>query len=307
MGQKSWWMILLIVVMNPLAQAQELGEEGFADSKGVRIHYVTLGKGPLIILIHGFPDYWYSWRDQMPELAKRYQVVAIDQRGYNKSDQPKGKENYKVDKLVEDVAAVMKHVQQEKAIIVGHDWGGLVAWTFAMSHPDKTDRLIVLNLPHPKGMLRELAHNPQQQKNSQYARDFQKPDAANKLKPELLAFWVKEPEARKQYVEAFRRSSMEGMLNYYKANYPKEPYKDDQDFPPVKCPVLLIHGLGDPYLLAGALNDTWNWVEKDLTILTIPKAGHFVHRDASKLVTQTIVRWLAQRSSGSDAQDTEKK
>jgi pimeloyl-ACP methyl ester carboxylesterase len=288
-----WWIILFLIVMTPIAKAQELGEEGFADSNGVRIHYVTLGKGPLIIMIHGFPDYWYSWRDQMPELAKHHQVVAIDQRGYNKSDQPKGIENYKVDKLVEDVAAVMKHVKQEKAIIVGHDWGGLVAWTFAMTHPDKTGRLIVLNLPHPKGMLRELAHNPQQQKNSQYARDFQKPDAAAKLKPELLAFWVREPEARKLYIEAFRRSSMEGMLNYYKANYPKEPYKDDQEFPPVKCPVLLIHGLGDPYLLAGALNDTWKWVAKDLTLLTIPKAGHFVHRDASKLVTQTMVQWLA--------------
>ncbi len=307
MSPKWSWVIIPILVINPYATAQELGEEGFADSKGVRIHYVTLGKGPLIVLIHGFPDYWYSWRDQMPELAKHFQVVAIDQRGYNKSDQPKGVENCTLDKLVQDVEAVVKHFKQEKAVIVGHDWGGLVAWTFAMIHPDKTDRLIVLNLPHPKGMLRELAHNPEQQKNSQYARDFQKPDAAAKLKPELLAFWVKEPEARKLYVEAFRRSSMEGMLNYYKANYPKEPYKDDQDFPLVKCPVLLIHGLRDPYLLPGALNDTWKWVEKDLTILTIPKAGHFVHRDASEQVTQTMVRWLAQESEDKIAPDKSRK
>lgn len=320
MGPKWWWLILSIVVMlgdlndlgdHPLAGVQE--KEGFADSKGVRIHYVTRGKGPLIILIHGFPDYWYSWRDQIPELAKHFQVVAMDQRGYNKSDQPQGIENYTVDKLVEDVDAVMKHVQQEKAVIVGHDWGGLVAWTFAMTHPDRTDRLIVLNLPHPKGMLRELAHNPQQQKNSHYAREFQKPDAAAKLKPELLAFWVKQPEARKLYIEAFRRSSIEGMLNYYKANYPKEPYQDDQagrpgrQFPPVLCPVLLIHGLEDPYLLPGALNDTWKWVEGPLTILTIPKAGHFVHRDASKLVTETMVRWLAQKFTVTEAQETKKK
>jgi pimeloyl-ACP methyl ester carboxylesterase len=231
----------------------------------------------------------------MPALAKHHQVVAIDQRGYNKSDQPQGVENYTIDKLVSDVDAVMKQVKKElkeKTIIVGHDWGGLVAWTFAMTHPDETDGLIILNLPHPKGMLRELAHNPQQQKNSQYARDFQKPDAASKLKPELLAFWIKEPEARKQYIEAFRRSSIEGMLNYYKANYPKEPYQDDREFPPVKCTVLMIHGLRDPYLLPGALNDTWKWVEKDFTLVTIPRAGHFVHRDASKQVTETMVRWL---------------
>ena len=115
---------------------------------------------------------------------------------------------------------------------------------------------------------------------------------ARQLTPELLALWVKEPDARKMYVEAFKRSSMEGMLNYYQANYPREPYKDDKDFPKVKCPVLLIHGLDDPYLLPGALNDTWKWLEKDLTLVTVPKAGHFVHRDATETVSRVMVRWL---------------
>jgi pimeloyl-ACP methyl ester carboxylesterase len=91
-----------------------------------------------------------------------------------------------------------------------------------------------------------------------------------------------------------KRSSMEGMLNYYKANYPREPYKDERTFPPVKCSVLMIHGLDDMYLLPGALNDTWKWVEKDLTLVTIPKAGHFVHWHAPDLVSKTMVRWLTQ-------------
>jgi pimeloyl-ACP methyl ester carboxylesterase len=228
----------------------------------------------------------------MPALAKEFHVVAIDLRGYNQSDQPKGVENYTMDKLIGDVAAVLKHFKQEKATIVGHDWGGAIAWAFAMRHPEQTERLIVLNLPHPKCLLRELANNPQQRKNSQYARDFQKPDAAEKLKPELLTFWVKEADARKKYLEAFRRSSIEGMLNYYKANYPKEPYKDDVEFPTVKCSVLMIHGLQDTYLLPGALNDTWKWIEKDFTLVTVPKAGHFVHRDAPEIVTRTMVGWL---------------
>jgi pimeloyl-ACP methyl ester carboxylesterase len=245
-------------------------------------------------LIHGFPDFWYSWRDQMPALAEHFQVVAIDQRGYNKSDQPKAVDEYTIEKLVADVDAVVKHFKKDKAVIVGHDWGGAVAWGYAMAHPDRIDRLIVLNCPHPKGIARELANNPQQEKNSQYAREFQKEDAASKLKPELLAFWVKEPDARKEYVEAVKRSSIEGMLNYYKANYPKPPYKDDRKFPPVKCPVLMIHGLEDPYLLPGALNDSWKWIEKDLTLVTVPKAGHFVHRDAPEFVTKTMVRWLSQ-------------
>ena len=284
--------LLALLLTAGLGSAQDLGQDGFADSGGVKIHHVTAGKGPLIILIHGFPDFWYSWRGQMPALAKHFQVVAIDQRGYNKSDQPKGVDNYKVDKLVADVDAVRKQFKQDKAVIVGHDWGGLVAWSYAMTHPEQTDRLIILNLPHPKGMMRELANNPEQQKNSQYTRNFQMDGAENNLKPELLAFWVKEPEAKAKYVEAFKRSSIEGMLNYYRANYPREPYKDEQTFPPVKCSVLMIHGLKDPYLLPGALNDTWKWVEKDLTLVTLPKAGHFVHRDEPEVVTDTMVRWL---------------
>jgi pimeloyl-ACP methyl ester carboxylesterase len=285
-------LIALMFVSTPALSAVEIGEDGYLDSNGVKLHYVTMGKGPLVVLLHGFPDFWYSWRDQMPELAKHFQVVALDLRGYNLSDQPKGVENYAMDKLVGDVAAVLKHFKQEKAAIVGHDWGGAIAWTFAMMHPDKTERLIILNLPHPKGMMRELATNPEQQKNSQYAREFQKEDAATKVKPELLVFWVKEPEAQKKYLEALKRSSMEGMLSYYKANYPREPYKNDRELPLVKCPVLMIHGLKDIYLLAGALNDTWKWVEKDLTLVTVPDAGHFVHRDKPEFVTREMVRWL---------------
>lgn len=289
----GWWLPALVwsLCAVPLS-AEELGKEGFADSNGVKIHYVATGKGPLLVMLHGFPDYWYTWRDQIPVLAKHYEVVAVDLRGYNKSGQPEGVANYGIDKLVGDVDAVIKHFKRDKAIIVGHDWGGFIAWVFAMTHPDQTDRLIVLNLPHPKGLMRELANNPEQQKNSAYARTFQQPDAHKKLSPEILALWVKEAEARKQYVEAFKRSSIEGMLNYYKANYPQEPYKDNKDFPKVKCPVLMIHGLDDPYLLPGALNDTWKWLEKDLTLVTVPKAGHFVHRDATEVVNKAMLRWL---------------
>src|SRR5436190_3560855 len=111
----SAWPMLLVCT-TPLG-AQTMGDEGFADSAGVKIHYVTAGKGPLVILLHGFPDYWYTWRDQMPALAKHFQVVAIDQRGYNKSDKPKGVEQYKLPLLVDDVLAVVKHFKQEKAII----------------------------------------------------------------------------------------------------------------------------------------------------------------------------------------------
>ena len=283
---------MALILTTVPAAAGELGEEGFVDSAGVKLHYVTAGNGPLVVMLHGFPDFSYTWRDQIPALSKHFQVVAIDMRGYNKSDQPEGVENYTLDKLAGDVSAVLRHFQREKATIVGHDWGGAVAWAFAMQYPEKTERLVVLNLPHPRGLLRELANNPEQKKNSQYARNFQQPGAAALLRPELLVFWVKEEDARKVYLEALRRSSLEGMLNYYKANYPREPYKDDREFPPVKCSVLMIHGMKDQYLLPGALNDTWKWIERDFTLVTVPTAGHFVHRDEPELVTGTMLRWL---------------
>ena len=264
---------------------------GYADSNGVKIHYASLGQGPLIVMIHGFPDFWYSWRAQMPALAKRFHVVAIDQRGYNLSDKPKGVENYDVRLLVGDVAAVIKSLGHDKAIIVGHDWGGLVAWQVALNLPQMTEKLIILNLPHPRGLSRELANNPAQQKASEYARNFQKPEAT--MTPAQLTFWVKDPEARKKYLEAFQRSDIEAMLNYYKRNYPREPYVEDKS--PVvktKMPVLMIHGLGDTALLSGALNNTWDWMGEDLTLVTIPSAGHFVQQDASELVSKSMRMWL---------------
>src|SRR5438876_3026487 len=101
------------------ARAAEIGEDGYADSNGVKLHYVTLGQGPLVVLLHGFPDFWYTWREQMPALAKHFQVVALDLRGYNLSDKPEGVENYALDKLVGDVLAVLKHLKRDKATIVG--------------------------------------------------------------------------------------------------------------------------------------------------------------------------------------------
>ena len=266
---------------------------GVADSSGVEIHFVHAGSGPLLVMVHGFPDYWYTWRDQIPALAQSFHVVAIDQRGYNRSGQPEGVENYTIDKLVGDVNSVIAHLGGSKATILGHDWGGMVAWSFAMQYPDKTERLVILNLPHPRGLLRELRENPQQVKNSQYARNFQNPQAARLLTAEGISAWVREPDARQRYLKAFKRSSFEGMLNYYKANSPRAPYQETEAVKRrVKCPTLILHGLDDKALLDGALNGTWRWIDNELTLVTIPGAGHFVHRDKPKQVTRALVGWL---------------
>lgn len=274
---------------------------GHADSNGVKIHYATMGEGPLVVMIHGFPDYWYSWRDQMETLASDFQVVAIDQRGYNKSDAPEGQSNYGMRYLVGDVAAVIKTLGRDKATVVGHDWGGAVAWQVALNLPDMVENLIILNLPHPNGMGREMANNPEQQKNSGYARKFQEGSASDPdiffgmpMNAMTLSGWVTDPEARKLYQEAFKRSDFDAMLAYYKENY--GGIGGGAELPKVKMPVLQFHGLEDTALHSDGLNNTWDWLEKDLTLVTVPGAGHFVQQDAPEIVSTTMLWWLKSRT-----------
>lgn len=276
-------------------------QHGFVDSGGVKIHYAAVGTGPLVVLTHGIPGFWYDWRHLMLVLGRHYQVVAIDQRGFNLSDKPDGVENYTLSTLAGDIDAVVKHFGQKQAIIIGHDSGGWISWHYAMTHPDKIDRLVVLNLPHPRCIERELTCNPVQHKASDYARQYQQLPPGGRslihegvtyeLKPELYARAFKDEQEK--YVEALGRTSMEAMINFYRANYPRPPYQE-QDYPLVKCPVLMIHGLDDMWLMPETLNNTWHYVEKDLTLVTVPKAGHWVHLDAPDFVTKRIVSWLLQ-------------
>ena len=244
-------ILLTLSLITTITQGQILSqvEHSYVDNNGVKIHYVSLGEGPLVVMIHGFPDFWYTWRYQMQGLADRFRMVAIDLRGYNRSDKPSGVDQYAMPLLVSDIVAVIRQLAVEvnispKAVIVGHDWGGAVAWSVAMAHPDLVKRLVICNLPHLKGLQRELAQNPQQQRNSQYARDFQQPDAHLDLTAEELAGWVADPGDKQQYISAFQRSDFEAMLNYYKANYPRPPSQYDENSPvvKVKCSVLMFHG-----------------------------------------------------------------
>jgi pimeloyl-ACP methyl ester carboxylesterase len=183
--------------------------------------------------------------------------------------------------------------------LVGHDSGGWIGWRYAMAYPDKIDRLVILNLPHPRCLERELANNPQQQKASEYARLLQQLPPGGRhlilngvthaLTPELYASGFKDDQPK--YVEALKRSSIEGIVNFYKANYPRRPYKEET-YPPVKCPVLMIHGLDDVFLMPEGLNDTWCYLDNELTLVTVTKAGHWVHLDSADLVTKRMVAWL---------------
>lgn len=276
---------------------------------GTKIHYKSDGEGPLVVFVHGFPDFWYSWHHQIEHLSDSYRCVAMDLRGYNKSDKPEGIENYDMPLLVGDVLAVIAACGEEKATVVGHDWGGAISWAVAMTAPEHVENLIICNLPHPRGLQRELSINDEHRANTQYARDFQDPEYHKKMSPELVVAllqtlshkpWTEDKKSK--YIEAFRNSDFKAMLSYYRQNYTAElkeksplPYRDDSALIKVKSPVLMFHGLKDKALHHHALNNTWEWVEQDLTIVTLPNAGHWVHHDEPETVSSTIADWLGRR------------
>ena len=272
---------------------EDKAEHRYANNNGVKIHYALYGSGPLVVFLHGFPDYWLTWRHQMLALAKSFRSAALDMRGYNRSDKPKGVENYNINRLVDDAAAVIAAEGEKSAVIVGHDWGGATAWNIAMRRPELVEKLAILNMPHPYSLARELATNPEQVKYSQYARNFMDPEFYKQISLERLGNWVRDPAAKAKHLEAMQRSDPQAMLHYYRANYPREPYRVWNSEPVhVKMPTLLIHGLKDKALASTGLNGLWNWVDADLTITTIPGADHFVQQDAADLVSRTLLAWL---------------
>ena len=267
----------------------------------VKIHYAVEGNGPLVVLVHGFPDYWATWTPLMAELNRAgYRTAALDLRGYNLSDKPRGVEAYAMPNLVGDVAAVIAAEGQKDAIVIGHDWGAAIAWRVAFTRPELVRRLVIMSVPHPAGMGRELATNKAQQDGSNYARVFQQEGSEKALNAEALAGWVRDPARRAAQVEALKRSDFAAMMNYYRANYPRAggapaiapPTTEPQR---VKVPTLVIHGMKDTALNAAGHSGTWDYVDADTTLLMVPGAGHFVQHDAESLVNRTVRDWLDAR------------
>lgn len=273
----------------------DLVDHNYADNDGVSIHYVSLGEGPLLIFIHGFPNQWYDWRYQMAALADDYRVVAISLRGYNRSDKPQGVENYELPHLTGDVVAVMDDLGAERATIVGHDWGGIIAWSFAESYPQKTENLVIFNRPHPRSRKREMALNNEQKERSAYIARFTNSegdlggmDAERRAQSYQGTVWYE------RYLAAYQRSDYEAMLNYYRAYYPKPPWMvDESPIVPIQVPVLEFHGLDDGAYVNESLNDTWESMGRDLTLVTLPGIGHNSQNTGDiQFVTTMLRSWL---------------
>ncbi|MFP6599554.1 MAG: alpha/beta hydrolase, partial [Deltaproteobacteria bacterium] len=230
---------------------------------GVRLHYVESGTGPLVLLLHGFPEFWYSWRQQIPKLVGAgLRVIAPDLRGYNLSDKPQGRRAYCIRELVADMAGLIEQAGVDRAAVVGHEWGGIVAWYLAARRPELVERLVLLNAPPPPSALRELKTWEQQRKFF-YVPLFRLP-----LLPEALLrarnmnaierLFTLEPRRgfSEEEIEAYktalsRKGALTAMVNYYRALFLPENNRELRDHGRIHAPTLLIWGQRDRHMVPG--------------------------------------------------------
>jgi pimeloyl-ACP methyl ester carboxylesterase len=280
----------------------------YATINGVRLHYVEAGRGPLVVLLHGFPEFWYSWRHQIPALAQAgFRVIAPDMRGYNLSGKPKGVRPYRLEMLTADVAGLIRHAGAARANVVGHDWGGLVAWHMPTQYSEIVEKLIILNAPHPALARRELRTLAQLRK-SWYMFFFQlrvlpewwirRGDFAGvraMLQTEPLRRDAITAEDARLYVEALARpGALTAALNYYRALFRGALLDRPEPLPIFTTPTLVIWGERDRYLGLPLLDGLPQWVN-EVQVMRIPNASHWIQVDAPEEVNRRMIDFLKER------------
>jgi epoxide hydrolase 4 len=272
---------------------------------GVRLHYVEAGDGPPVILLHGFPEFWYSWRHQIPPLAEAgFRALAPDLRGYNLSDKPEGLDSYRVEVLVQDVVGLIRHTGAERATLVGHDWGGIIAWHTAILRPEVVERLVVLNAPHPAAYNRELWSSTQLLR-SWYAGFFQLPilpetalsagDYAaldhvlrrNPVRPGAFS----DDDIRLYKAALAQPGALTATVNYYRAAAREHSRLSSLGRRQISAPTLLIWGDRDPYLVGSLTDGLRQWVPR-LRVERLPNASHWVQVDAYERVNRLLLEFL---------------
>lgn len=285
-------------------------QHSYTNANGVKLHYVQSGKGPVILFLHGFPEFWYEWNQIIPFFAGDRTVIAPDMRGYNLSEKPEKVEAYLLPVLVEDIRQLVLNLSAgRKVTLVAHDWGGAVAWAFAIAHPEMLDKLVIINAPHPAVFGRLLRSDPDQQKASQYMLMFRSPEAEAKLSADNYA-WLQKAvlrwngiteQDRKMYLDAWSQpGALTGGLNYYRANElgppaPGEAPKAITGLNPaafvVKVPTLVIWGEKDTALLTSNLDGLDKFVP-DLKVERIPDGSHWVIHEQPEKVSKLIRDFL---------------
>jgi pimeloyl-ACP methyl ester carboxylesterase len=275
----------------------------FVEANGLRFHLVEAGDGPLVLLLHGFPEFWYGWRKQIPALAARFRVVAPDLHGYNLTDKPPS--GYDIRTLSGDVPALIHALGERRAHVVGHDWGGMLAWGAAGFHAEAVDRLAVLNAPHPAAFLREVTHNPRQWLKSWYIGLFQVPglaDALLKVGHARLLGAALRGSARDPAVfsdtdlAAYRRAllrpgAVQAALAYYRAMTTTSPWELVRQLPPITAPTLLIWGLRDTALVPDLTEGVDAWAP-NLRVERIADATHWVQHERPDEVNRLLLEHL---------------
>ena len=270
-------------------------EEKLIKTNGIKLHTIMIGEGPPLILLHGFPDFWYGWKSVISGLKSKFKLIIPDMRGYNLSDKPEGVEKYKIEILVEDIKGLIESLSLGKIFLAGHDWGGIVAWAFAEKHPELLYKLAILNAPHMRIFEKNLRTNKKQQKASYYVFEFLKPDGEKflfKNDYKWLKFAVFEGMKNKnnftdfdkeQYLSAWTQpGAILGGVNYYRANISFKEWKGKID-----VPTLVIHGMKDIAVLPSVLDDLSEYVS-DLKVIRAENASHWVMHDVPELIVTSF-------------------
>lgn len=282
----------------------------------MRLHYAHAGTGPLLLFVHGFPEFWYEWKDQLAEFSRDHHAVALDMRGYNLSSKPAEVKAYRAKHLVEDLRLLIDHLGGGPCVVVAHDWGGAVVWSFAAQHPEYVAKLVMINSPHAVTFARELRDSPAQQAASAYMNLFRDAKAERvlaendyaRLQRMTLDSWeanggATSPEDRAAYRAAWSQSgALTGSLNYYRAS-PLHPSEDGPNGPTtipqldpalyyVRVPTLVIWGERDLALLPGNLDGLEEHVA-DLSVRRVPDASHWIVHERPALVNGLIRAFIA--------------
>ncbi len=265
-------------------------EEKMIETNGVKLHTVITGEGPPLVLLHGFPDFWYGWKSVIRGLKKNYKLIIPDMRGYNLSDKPEGVENYKIEFLIEDIKGLIETLNLGKIFLAGHDWGGAVAWAFAEKYPELLHKLAILNAPHMKIFQKKLRTDKNQQEASYYIYEFLKPDGEKFLFEndykwlKFAVFSTKNEKTftdfdKEQYLSAWKQAdAILGGVNYYRANTSFKNWSGK-----ITVPTLVIHGMKDIAVLPSVLEGLSDYVN-DLKIVRAEKSSHWVMYDQPELV-----------------------